>query len=489
MYLSHYNLSKIPFSISPGPNALWLGEVHSEALATLKYGIYENKGFVVLTGDIGTGKTALINRLVRECDGPALIATIPDPGLNSIDFFNFLADEFKLNGKFNTKGDFLILFKNFLHQAYASDKEVLLIIDEAQRLNHDLLEQIRLLSNIEMNDRKLFSIFFVGQSEFNKMLIMEQNKATQQRIAARYHLKPLTEKETAQYIQYRLKIVGATREIFQPKAIQEVFYLSGGYPRLINILCDRCLLTGYSMELQLINTSIVKECAKELQMLFGRKEQQNKKQAFSQKEEKEEPKKTHQSRFRRIKVATILLIAFAWGVVGYSFYKSKIGNSKYSEYIFSPFVKSDYTVNEREEFFTHENFANDTTIVDQNNYVWNERKEYIKHSKALIYFNHDSNEIHSQSLQVLDKLSNLILQHPDSNITIEGYTDSDGNYWYNKKLSRTRAEIVKSYFVEKGISPLKIEAVGRGSENPIANNETAVGRKKNRRVEIRISIN
>jgi type II secretory pathway predicted ATPase ExeA len=445
MYLSHYNLSKIPFSISPDPNALWLGEVHSEALATLKYGIYENKGFVVLTGDIGTGKTALINRLVREFDGAALIATIPDPGLNSIDFFNFLADEFKLNGKFNTKGDFLILFKNFLHQAYSSDKEVLLIIDEAQRLNHDLLEQIRLLSNIEMNDRKLFSIFLVGQSEFNKMLIMEQNKATQQRIAARYHLKPLTESETAQYIQYRFKIAGATREIFQPKAIQEVFYLSGGYPRLINILCDRCLLTGYSKELQSINTFIVKECAKELQMLFGRKEQQNKKQAFSQKEEKEEPKKTHQ--------------------------------------------KSDYTVNEREEFFTHENFANETTIADQNNNVWNERKEYIEHSKALIYFNHDSNELHSQSLQVLDKLSNLILQHPDSNIIIEGYTDSNGNYWYNKKLSRTRAEIVKSYFVEKGISPLKIEAIGMGSENPIANNETAVGRKKNRRVEIRISIN
>ena len=267
----------MPFSISPDSNFLWLGEKHSEALATLKYGICENKGFLVLTGNIGTGKTALINRLIREIGVPVLIATIPDPGLNITDFFNFLANEFGLNGRFNTKGDFLILFKNFLLQAYSSDKKVLLIIDEAQRLNHDLLEQIRLLSNIELESRKLINIFFVGQSEFNKTLMMDQNKATKQRISVRYHLKPLTEKETAKYIQYRLKIANATREIFQPKAIQEVYYLSRGYPRLINILCDRCLLTGYSMELQSISGSIIKECAKELQIPAGRKEQQNKK--------------------------------------------------------------------------------------------------------------------------------------------------------------------------------------------------------------------
>jgi general secretion pathway protein A len=150
MYLSHYNLSKIPFSISPDPNFLWLNEKHSEALATLKYGIFENKGFLVLTGNVGTGKTALINRLIKEISLPVLIATIPDPGLNITDFFKFLANELGLNEKFDTKGDFLILFKNFLLQAYSSDKKVLLIIDEAQRLSHDLLEQIRLLSNIEL---------------------------------------------------------------------------------------------------------------------------------------------------------------------------------------------------------------------------------------------------------------------------------------------------------------------------------------------------
>ena len=234
MYLSHYNLSKIPFSISPDPSFLWLSEKHSEALATLKYGIFENKGFLVLTGNVGTGKTALINRLIREISVPVLIATIPDPGLNIADFFLFLANELGLNGRFNTKGDFLILFKNFLLQAYSSEKKVLLVIDEAQRLNYELLEQIRLLSNIELESRKLINIFFVGQSEFNKMLMMDQNKATRQRISVRYHLEALSEKETSQYIQHRLKIANANSEIFQPKAIRQIFYLTRGNPRLIN---------------------------------------------------------------------------------------------------------------------------------------------------------------------------------------------------------------------------------------------------------------
>ena len=481
MYLSYYNLRKMPFSISPDANLLWLGEKHSEALATLKYGIYENKGFLVLTGNIGTGKTALINRLMREIHVPALVATIPDPGLSNIDFFNLLAYEFKLNGKFNTKGDFLILFKEFLHETYASDKKVLLIIDEAQRVNNDLLEQIRLLSNIEMDTRKLINIFFVGQSEFNKILMTEENKATRQRIAVRYHINPLTEKETAQYIQYRLKVAGATREIFQSKAIREVFDLSRGHPRVINILCDRCLLTGYSMELKSISASIIKDCAKELQIPVDRKEEQTIKQAFSQKKEKKKSKKISESRFYKIKVAAIVLIGLSCCTAVYSFYRGKIGKPILSEYLLNSVEKSDYTGKQHEGFFIRTSLANETSVTGKNN------SQY--HGKEMINFNHDSNDLHSGSLKDLDKLSKFLLQHPDFKITIEGYTDSNGNYGYNKNLSKTRAEIVKSYLVEKGISPLKMEAVGMGSENPIASNDIALGRKKNRRVEIRIHSN
>ena len=159
MYLEHYGLKLKPFSISPDPQFLWLGERHREALATLRYGIIDNKGFLLLTGDVGTGKTVLINRLIKLIDVKVTVATIPDPGLGLIDFYNILADEFKMNRTFNQKGEFLINFKTFLTEAYGAQKTVLLIIDEAQRLAHELLDEIRVLSNIDFNGRQLINIF------------------------------------------------------------------------------------------------------------------------------------------------------------------------------------------------------------------------------------------------------------------------------------------------------------------------------------------
>jgi len=476
----------MPFSISPDPNMLWLGENHSEALAALKYGIYENKGFLVLTGDVGTGKTALINRLLKEIDFKTLIATIPDPGLTSIDLFKLLSHEFKLKGTFKTKVDFLLLFKKFLHQTYASYGKVLLIIDEAQRTDHNLLEQIRLLSNIELDNRKLINIFFVGQSEFNEILMMDQNRATRQRIAVRYHLKPLTEEETTKYVQFRLKIAGASREIFKSEAIQEVFHFCRGYPRLINILCDRCLITGYSEGLSSIYPTIVAECARDLDLIAGKKDQANKEQPITIKEEKKEPKKepkkVKRRRFSKVRVALIALLSLVLVIAGYSYYKSKFSNAMLFDYIYRSVEKIDYTLRGQEEPFEDKNFSNN----DENNYWRGTSDEYIQPSNDLIYFNHDSNELDNQSLQVLDNLSKVIFKHPDAYFIIQGYTDSQGNFWYNKQLSRTRAEIVKSYLVEKGILPSNIEVVGMGSENPIASNETAAGRRKNRRVEIQV---
>ena len=161
MYLSHYNLRVKPFQITTDPKFIWLGEKHDEALATLIYGIQEDKGFLVLTGEIGTGKTSLINCLLKKLDYKVIKATISDPDMSINDFFKILSDEFNMGTNFEGKGDFLIHFKKFLINAYSDDKKVLLIIDEAQRLNHDLLEQIRLLSNIEVNNAKLINIFFV----------------------------------------------------------------------------------------------------------------------------------------------------------------------------------------------------------------------------------------------------------------------------------------------------------------------------------------
>ena len=266
MYLTHYNLTKKPFSISPDPSFLWLGSKHKEGLSVLKYGILENKGFLVLTGEVGTGKTALIKAFVKIINVTDYVAAIPDPDLSILDFFNCLSDEFGIKRRFKTKGEFLIYFKKFLYYAYKKNKRVLLIIDEAQRLNPELLEQIRLLSNIEKENQKLINIFFVGQTEFKDMLLDEKSKAVRQRITVLYHLDRLTENETARYIRHRLKVSGATTEIFTNWAIREIYSFSNGNPRLINIICDMALLTGYSAGVTLIDKKIVAECAGELQI-------------------------------------------------------------------------------------------------------------------------------------------------------------------------------------------------------------------------------
>ena len=221
MYLKHYNLVIKPFETSPDPKFIWLSEKHKEALATLKYGIQENKGFLLLTGDIGTGKTTLINCFLKENDTDAIVASIPDPDLSIADFFLLVSNEFNISLDFDTKGEFLIQFENFLRNTYSKRNKTLLIVDEAQRLNQQLLDQIRLLSNIERQDVKLINIFFVGQNELLDLIRDEQNKALRQRIAVHYNIEPLTEPETRDYIKHRLRVSGSKEEIFSPRSLSE----------------------------------------------------------------------------------------------------------------------------------------------------------------------------------------------------------------------------------------------------------------------------
>ena len=266
MYLEKYKLTEKPFQITTDSRFLWLGEKHKEAFATLKYGVLDNKGFLLLTGDVGTGKTTLINALIKSIGSEVILAKIPDPRLDELDFFRFVADAFRIKNSINSKGEFLIIFQKFLEKAYASGKQVLLIIDEAQRLQPDLLEEIRHLSNIEKEHVKLLNIFFVGQVEFNSIILGEENRAIRQRITVNYSLERLSEEETGAYIRHRLKVAGNDKEIFQQDAVREVYNFSQGAPRLINILCDRALLTGFVENKKKIDLDIILECAEELQI-------------------------------------------------------------------------------------------------------------------------------------------------------------------------------------------------------------------------------
>jgi type II secretory pathway predicted ATPase ExeA/predicted nucleic acid-binding Zn-ribbon protein len=235
-----------------------MGKKYGEALAAIQYGILANKGFISLTGDVGTGKTTIANALVERLGSNIIFAKIPDPSLNSLDFFNFTANAFEMNKTFNNKGDFLRHLNTFLNNAHDDDKKVTLIIEEAQRLNEGLLEEIRLLSNIEKPNKKLINILFLGQNEFNDLL--KTNKALRHRITISCRIEPLTEIETEKYILHRLKIAGSKRRIFSTDAVQEIFFFTGGNPRLINIICDLALLSGYVQETKNIESAIIREC-------------------------------------------------------------------------------------------------------------------------------------------------------------------------------------------------------------------------------------
>ncbi len=270
MYLDHYKLHLKPFQISTDPKFLWLGEKHQEALAVLKYGILDNKGFLLLTGDVGTGKTTLLNALIDSLGDDVLVAMVADPGLAKMDFFNFVADSFGLHTRFKSKGEFLIYLKNFLIDLNRHNKQALLIIDECQHLNQKLLEEVRLLSNIEKASTKLINIFFVGQSEFNNIILRPHNRAIRQRITINYNISSLSEAETSEYIRFRLGVAGSEETIFTSAAIEEVYKFSYGYPRLINIICDQALLTGFVKEKKHVDEKIVAECAGELRIEPGK---------------------------------------------------------------------------------------------------------------------------------------------------------------------------------------------------------------------------
>lgn len=492
MYLTHYNLKEKPFQISTDPKFLWLGEKHKEALSILKYGILDNRGFLLLTGDIGTGKTTLINSLMNSLAKNTIVAVLSDPALEQLDFFNFVANAFKITTKFKTKGEFLIQFGIFLNHAYMNNNRVLLIIDEAQRIAPAMLEEIRLLSNIEKQHTKLINIFFVGQNEFNDLLIKPANRALRQRITINYNIEPLNKKETEEYIDFRMKAAGNPNSIFKPGAIREIITFSSGYPRLINIICDHALLTGYVKGTKQINAEIIEECIKELQITLPelktitQKTKHIKNRGASTAERKSSTKKFSYL----IILLLILLIIFFHKTL----HKDKDTNILKNQDVILKDLCEDDEVPIVEEDLTQkiEYTEINSSDTDQNEYKADPLQVLplpvppLPEKKSVIYFNYNSDEFSEKAIKLIDSISKIINQHPEAEVIITGHTDSLGDKNYNNVLSLFRANMVKSFMLGKGVSPLQLKAMGKGSKEPIATNDTYAGRRANRRVEIKI---
>ncbi len=543
MYNEFYNLKLPPFQISCDPAFMWFGEKHREALATLKYGILDNKGFLLLTGDVGTGKTSLINALIQSLEQDVICTSVPDPSLLKLDFLNYIAAAFGMDREFTSKGAFLAHFKNFLLSAAEKNKKVLLIIDEAQLLTQEMLEEIRLLSNIEKPDAKLINIFFIGQNEFNEILNRPQNRAVLQRMTLNYNLDPLTPEEVDEYIRHRLKVAGTQERLFDRDAVQEIFLYSGGFPRRINILCDHSLLSGFVREQRIIDADIVKECAKDLKIPahvrnHGINEtfepdtcHENKNtppgdlstRYFDHHPPVQQPPppvpQPQKKRFPWGKlVILICFFIFAWYFMFPDHYFSmrsqveqqfdktqdtikeqktdktiQLGNQpvvQNPEHPDNPAPPNPRTVLEKKVQGRAGNqeelkFVIEPTETDPSPELNNPPPPFPK-DKITIRFKYNANDLNEEDLEKLEAFSKSLVVHQDSKILITGYTDAMGNGKYNLQLSEFRANIVKSFLLGLGVKSYQMQIQAKGGQDPIESNDTAWGRMMNRRVEIEV---
>jgi general secretion pathway protein A len=267
MYRDFYGLVRAPFEMTPDPSFLVLSPAHREGLAMLHYALDARKGFVALTGEVGTGKTTLVHALLSQLKSTMPSAFIFNPRLEPLDFLRMLFDEFHIEHDCRTKAEYLMTLNHFLIDSLRRDQVALLIIDEAQNLSAEMLEEVRLLSNLETPTSKLLQIMLVGQPELNEILDRPDLRQLRQRIVLRHHLLPFGADDLDRYVDERLRLAGYSgKGIFKRSARKELFAVTGGVPRLINVVCDSALLLGYSRQQQVIGDDIIREAAVELRL-------------------------------------------------------------------------------------------------------------------------------------------------------------------------------------------------------------------------------
>ncbi len=266
MYKEHFGLKEMPFSIAPDPRFLYMSEAYQEALAHLMYGIESEGGFVLLTGEVGTGKTTICRCLLEQIPEHVDIAFILNPKVTSEELLATICDELSIFYPEGTKSlkIFIDRINEYLLDAYAKGRRTVLIIEEAQNLNPDVLEQIRLLTNLETNQSKLLQIIMIGQPELRDILSRPELRQLSQRITARYHLGPLNKTEVGEYIMHRLDIAGTKKKIFLDSVIDEIYKFSKGIPRLINVICDRALLGAYVQGKDYVDKNTLEKAAFEV---------------------------------------------------------------------------------------------------------------------------------------------------------------------------------------------------------------------------------
>ena len=270
MYREYFGFKEMPFNTTPDSRFFFPSSKHAEALASLIYAVTERKGFVVITGEVGSGKTMVCRTLFSKLNPETNVLLVTNTNISSDELIEVLCSRCGLNSVGLNKAARLELLQGYLHEKHDAGCEVLVVIDEAQNLPADALEEIRMLSNIETETEKLLQIILLGQPELRRRLSLPELRQFRQRIVITYHLTPLDRRETIQYVFYRLKVAGGAEAVkFTRRAMDALYLFSKGIPRLINILCDNALLTCFVRDVRIISQKIVTEVAGELGLQSG----------------------------------------------------------------------------------------------------------------------------------------------------------------------------------------------------------------------------
>jgi len=263
MYENYYGFRERPFTIVPNPDYLYLSPVHQNALTYLEYGLMEDIGFILLTGDVGTGKTTLIRHVITQFCGHMDVAVIFNTNVSADQLVSLILKSFGLSLETNDKVHALDILYNFLIEKYAENRRALIIIDEAQNLSHESMEEVRMLSNLQSDDHVLLQIMLVGQPELKTKLSDPSFTSFTQRVAVKFHLSPLTRKEAGRYIAFRLEKAGGKPGLFEPEAVDMIYRESRGIPRSINLICDAALVYGFGYEFKTIDGSVIEQVIKD----------------------------------------------------------------------------------------------------------------------------------------------------------------------------------------------------------------------------------